>query len=159
MGPRRASTTSRSSKTSVKQDKLKDHQARSQKMSEAMTLENLVDRLKERPTIVSHIFNLLEMGAYDQIDQPEKVDQDSLPKSCNKFASLSRDYVMQLIDDLCPTFKEGLHAINAQSKISKKELLQTLCYMCHVASDSALPSKSWASLKKFVYGTQPSRGA
>eukprot|EP00435_Cladocopium_sp_Y103_P045407 s1448_g13.t1 len=118
-------------------------------MSEAMTLENLVDRLKDRPTIVSHIYNLLEMGAYDQIDQPEKVDQDSLPKCCNKFALLSRDNVMQLIEHLCPTFKEGLHAINAQSKISKKELLQTFCYMCHVASDSALPSKSWASLKKF----------
>ena len=63
---------------------------------------------------------------------------------------------MQLIEHLCPTFKGGLHAINAircpkfkewpisnsqasQGKISKKELLQTLCYMCHVASDSALP--------------------
>ena len=94
MGLRRASTCSQSSKTSVKQDKLKEHQARSQKMSEAMTLENLVDRLRDRPTVVSHIYNLLEMGAYDQIDQPEKVDQDSLPKSCNKFALLSRDNVM-----------------------------------------------------------------
>eukprot|EP00435_Cladocopium_sp_Y103_P029631 s1448_g7.t1 len=121
-------------------------------MSEAMTLENLVDRLKDRPTIVSHIFNLLEMGAFDQIDQPEKVDQDSLPKSCNKFALLSRDNVMQLIEHLCPNFKEWLSSTSqtSQGKISKKELLQTLCFMCHVASDSALPSKSWASLQKFV---------
>ena len=72
MAPRRTSNASSSSKaTSVRMDKLKEHSAKTQQATVALTLEKLLEHLNSRPGVASHILTMLECGAYDEIDQSE----------------------------------------------------------------------------------------
>ena len=144
MAPRRTSNAS-SKATSVRMDKLKEHSAKTQNATVALTLEKLLEHLKSRPGVASHILTMLECGAYDEVDQPQD-SGDFLPRSCNKFNLLSREAVMGLMGFLMPSYKEWFGGL---PKTSKKECVLALCFLVHVAPDSALPTKSVTGLQEW----------
>ena len=126
-------------------DKLKEHSAKTQNATVALTVEKLLEHLKSRPGVASHILTMLECGAYDEVDRPQD-SGDFLPRSCNKFNLLSREAVMGLMGFLMPSYKEWFGGL---PKTSKKECVLALCFLVHVAPDSALPTKSVTGLQEW----------
>lgn len=119
-------------------ESVKHMQQRSVHHASARALEELNELLKERPLVTQHLLSLMDMGAFDSVDKPEN-DADRLPASCNKFSLLAKSVVIALVVHLCPGLQEWLNGFSKKS--SKTPILQLLCFLVHVAQDSALPSK------------------
>ena len=156
MGARKQRTSGASKNGGVKTDRteklktsLQTQSSKSQKLTEEATLERLVQSIKERPAVANHILMVLDMGGFDEIDRPSHANQgDNLPKSCNKFMLLSKSHIHDLLTMCCPQIQEFLESLPSRSP--KREALMCLCYLYHTAIDSALPTKSWAGLQKWV---------
>ena len=129
-------------KADSRAEKVKNAQKRSIQAASSKALDDLNGMLADRPQVTQHVLSLMELNAFDTV---EAQDKDKLPPSCNKFSLVSKAVMIELVGQQIPALLEWLQALPKKS--SKRDVMQILCYICHVSEESALPSKHKSVLK------------